>query len=121
MIAERHHQHAGAEEHQRVRRVVETPNERRDGGGAHPRAERLADADERKQPAALPFRVEVVRERPELRHDEDVDEADPDVEGDAFAQPDTAADVEADERRARRTSSRSQISRMRTTRVPSQP
>ena len=90
VIDERHHQHARAEEHQRVGRVVEAPNERRDRRGADPRAQRLADADERKQPAPLTFGVEVVRERPELRHDEHVDEADPDVEGDAFPQSEPA-------------------------------
>ncbi len=95
---ERQHQDARTQEHQRVGRVAEAPNERRDRGGAQQRAKRLAYADERKQPAPLTFGVQIVRKRPELRHDEHVDESDPDVEGDAFTQSDTAPDIEADER-----------------------
>ena len=75
----------GADEHQRVRREFPAAHERLDRGGAEPGAERRADADQREQPAALAFRVEVVRERPELRDHEDVENPHPDEEREAFA------------------------------------
>ena len=104
---ERQHQYARTKEHQRVGCVAEASNERGDRGGPQQRAKRLADADEGKQPAPLSFRVQVVRKGPELRHDEHVDESDPDIEGDAFTQSNPPPDIEADERERRRTSSRS--------------
>jgi len=62
-------------------------------------AERLAAADERKQPLSLRLGVQAVAERPEQRRDEVVHQTDPDVERDALAQADAAAAIERDERR----------------------
>ena len=62
---------------------------------ADPRAERRADADHRKQPPALAFRVEVVGEGPELRDDEDIEDAEPDVERHALAHAGSAQHEEA--------------------------
>ena len=48
--------------------------------GARDAAERLPDADQRKQPLAAVGRVDVVGERPELRDDHQAEDADPDEE-----------------------------------------
>ena len=50
---------------------------------AERRAGRHADHDDRKEPGARFLRVEIVGERPELRDQGDVEDADPDEKGDA--------------------------------------
>ena len=73
---------AADEQPRRPERLARRPGAHR----ADPRAETAADADQRKQPLALLLGVEVVRERPELRDDHHVEDADPEEVDDADAQ-----------------------------------
>ena len=71
---------AGAEQHQLVdaERLDQPVRDARAEDGA----ERGAEADDREQPLAFRLVVDVVGERPELRDDHQVEDADPDEEDD---------------------------------------
>ena len=62
--------------------------------GSQPCSQAAADADHREEPLALRFRVDVVGEGPDLADDEDVEDADPDVEHHAFLRAADAGQVE---------------------------
>jgi hypothetical protein len=87
-----HEQPRGGDQHQDVRSY--TAEECGRQSCSQCRAQRGADADERKQALASLAAVEIVGERPELRYRHHVEHADPDIERNADADPGGAERVE---------------------------